>query len=227
MRRAALQPLPLTRTPGSVEGEGGAYLYTYTADSYATLADLFGVWRVPRAVHRHTAVLQYKGNTFVLASARHSPYLPESFQQLRPTELVLLAGGAGEHCNAVCARGDRPSTASPSGVGRLACSAVDFEWANQVGQLAAHFPCERGFATVTGADIPNYVTEPANEYFQRCLVSEGGWTCEAKHPATRRLCPCAPRAARLPSGGSSSRLLSQYRTQPPVPSLPLSVSKLP
>ena len=60
MRRAAQQPLPLTRTPGSLEGEGGTYLYTYTADSYASLADLFGVWRVPRAVHRHTAVLQYE-----------------------------------------------------------------------------------------------------------------------------------------------------------------------
>jgi len=149
VRRAAQQPLPLTRTPGSVEGEGGTYLYTYTADSYASLADLFGVWRVPRAVHRHTAVLQYEGNTFVLASARHSPYLPEALRQPRPAELVLLPGGAGEHCNAVCARGGppnaEPNAASHGAGARLVCSAGDFEWANQVDELAAHFPCERGF----------------------------------------------------------------------------------
>jgi len=218
VRRAAQQPLLLSRTPGSVAGKGGTYLYTYTADSYTTLADLFGVWHVPRAVHRHTAVLEYKGNTFVLASARHSPYLPEPLRQPRPGELVLLVGGAGEHCNTVCARGDQPNVANQSGGARLACSAVDFEWANQVGELAAHFPCERGFATVTGPDIPNYVVEPTNEYFQRCLVSEGGWTCEAKHIATRRLCPCAPLAARLPGEGSSSRLFSQLRrTKSTVP----------
>ena len=77
--------------------------------------------------------------------------------------------------------------------------------------------CERGFATVTGPDIPNYVVEPTNEYFQRCLVSEGGWACEAKHVATRRLCPCAP-ARSLPTEGASSRLFSQpHRTESAVP----------
>ena len=70
--KAARQPLPLARAPSSVHGTGGTYLYTYTADTYAELARHFGIWTVPRATHKHTAVLRWQGNAFVLASARHS-----------------------------------------------------------------------------------------------------------------------------------------------------------
>ena len=92
----------------------------------------------------------------------------------------------------------------------MECDPHSFEWANDVEQLAQHFACERGFATVTGPDIPNYVVEPTNEYYQRCLVSEGGWACDAKHHATRRLCPCMPaggsRTGRAGRGGGAGLL---------------------
>ena len=193
VQRAARQPLPSSRAPRSVVGTGGAYLYTYTAETYAKLAAHFGVWTVPRALHRHTAVLEWQGNTFVLASARRSPYLPDELREPRPEQLVLLTGAAGEACTDVCARGNGSDA---GGGGATACDPLAFEWANEVEQLAARFPCEKGFATVTGPDIPNYVVQEGNEYYHRCLVSEGGWTCEAKHPATRRLCPCMPTAGR-------------------------------
>ena len=207
VQRAARQPLPSSRSPRSVVGTGGTYLYTYTAETYAQLAGHFGVWTVPRALHRHTAVLTWQGNAFVLASARHSPYLPDELREQRPAQLALLTGAAGEACTDVCARGNR-SGGGGGGGGGLACEPLAFEWANDVDQLAARFPCERGFATVTGPDIPNYVVQEGNEYYRRCLVSEGGWTCEAKHPATRRLCPCMPTAGRgaARSGGGGGGL---------------------
>lgn len=204
MRRPHATPSGLVRPTTRPE------LGRYTADTYAQLAAHFGIWTVPRATHRHTAVLRWRNNTFVLASARRSPYLPEQFRQLRPSELRLVAGGAGESCTAACSRASRVANGSTSGSdagARLECDRQSFEWANQVEELASHFPCERGFATVTGPDIPNYVVQAGNEYYQRCLVSEGGWACDAHHSDTRRLCPCTPlvaSAARSPTSASST-----------------------
>ena len=167
---------------------------------------------MPRATHRHTAVLNWRNNTFVLASSRHSPYLPESLRQPRPAQLRLVPGSTGESCTAACLRASSLANGSTSGGGtRLDCDPHSFEWANQVEELAAHFPCERGFATVTGPDIPNYVVQVGNEYYQRCLVSEGSWTCNANHRATQRLCPCMPSVAGAAHTPAGKRLLSRTK----------------
>jgi len=177
--RAASNALPLAQPPLSVAPElPGPFLYTYTADTFKRLSAHFGIWPVPRAVHRHTLVLRLQGRTFVLASARQCPYLPSSLREYPPPSLSLVAAHTNEGCDAACSHlGGR-------------CEASLFEFANQVDQLQQHFPCERGFATVVGPDIPNYVVDPSNEYYQRCLITEGGSTCAAKHAATQRLCPC-------------------------------------
>eukprot|EP00966_Prymnesium_polylepis_P079081 1832726-Prymnesium_polylepis.1 len=95
-----------------------------------------------------------------------------------PASARLVAADVGQSCDAACQREGRR------------CAAEHFEFANQVERLREAFPCENGYATVTGPDIPNYVVEQQNEYAGRCLVSEGGYTCTARHRATRRLCPC-------------------------------------
>lgn len=164
----------------SAFGEGPVLL-TYTADTFARLAAEFRIWTVPRATHRQTTVLNFRGTTFVLASSRWSPYLPEHLKTHFPESARFVTGNPAESCDSACHREG------------YNCDASLFEFANQVDKLQQHFPCEKGFATVGGADIPNYVVDPSNAYAGRCLVSEGGYLCNAKHPATRRLCPCAPR----------------------------------
>lgn len=184
VRRAAQQQLALTQSPGSLPpSQDAPYLYTYTADSFPKLAGLFRIWPVPRGAHRHTSVLRHRGNTFVLASSRFSPYLPPQLRELPPAGMALRAGERGQSCDAVC------------GAVQARCQQSAFEFANQVKALRAAFPCENGFATVVGPDIPNYVPVASNEYSRRCLVSEGGSLCTASHKDTRRLCPCIPSAA--------------------------------
>ncbi|KAL1527650.1 hypothetical protein AB1Y20_009036 [Prymnesium parvum] len=160
---------------------GEPVLLTYTADTFAQLAIEFRIWSVPRATHKHTAVLRYRGATFVLASARWSPYLPERLKSYFPKTATFIKGATGESCNDACQRNT------------YKCASDLFEFANQVDRLSEFFSCERGFATVTGPDIPNYVVDPSNEYAGRCLVSEGGSQCAAVHRHTQRLCPCTAR----------------------------------
>ncbi|KAL3908214.1 MAG: hypothetical protein SGPRY_009886 [Prymnesium sp.] len=108
-------------------------LFTYTADNFATLAAAFRIWthpttipalQVPRATHKHTAVLRRRGTTFVLASSRWSPYLPDSLRDFFPKSAHFVRGATGESCESACRRdGAR-------------CELGLFEFANQVTQRA-------------------------------------------------------------------------------------------
>ena len=42
-----------------------------------------------------------------------------------------------------------------------------------------------------GEDIPVFVSDANHPVFGTCLVTDAVPTCEAKHPSTSRLCPCA------------------------------------
>uniref|UniRef100_A0A7S3AC40 alpha-1,3-mannosyl-glycoprotein 2-beta-N-acetylglucosaminyltransferase n=1 Tax=Haptolina ericina TaxID=156174 RepID=A0A7S3AC40_9EUKA len=176
-------------SPKAAGPSAAPVLYTYTTDNFAQLARHFGIWQVPRGTHRNTAVIRWRETTYVLASARWSPYLPPELREMPPVALSYVPAARGDSCTTACERFTRSAEEGGSGRPHI-CTTRLFEFANQVEQLAAHFPCEKGFATVTGPDIPNYVVDPTDQYSGRCLISEGGWTCAAKHAHTRRLCAC-------------------------------------
>jgi hypothetical protein len=75
---------------------------------------------------------------------------------------------------------------------RLLCYEGDFWFINSCEELTKHFKCERGCGVELGADVPNYVVDPALSNYQRCLVNQAQPKCRARHVATARLCPCAP-----------------------------------
>lgn len=80
--------------------------------------------QVPRATHKHTAVLRRRGTTFVFASSRWSPYLPDSLRDFFPKSAHFVRGATGESCESACRRdGAR-------------CELGLFEFANQVTQRA-------------------------------------------------------------------------------------------
>lgn len=72
----------------------------------------------------------------------------------------------------------------------MQCSTQDFWFINTCEELQQHFPCQRGCAVELGDDVPNYVVNPALATYQTCLVTQKEPKCSAKHPDTRRLCPC-------------------------------------
>ena len=68
------------------------------------------------------------------------------------------------------------------------CEQELFEFANQVVQLSQHFPCEKGFATVSGPDIPNYVVEQTDQYGGRCGRAGPCLMCPVYRPRLSRPC---------------------------------------
>lgn len=66
--------------------------------------DLFRVWHEPRAQHRYTNLIHIGKDTFILADARRSPYVPDHLA-LRPRkDLVVVKGKQGMSCSTTCSQ---------------------------------------------------------------------------------------------------------------------------
>lgn len=93
-----------------------------------------------------------------------------------------VAGSLGQSCTAACeAKGQRCVPALASQL-------------NECRALRAAFPCERGCVASVGDDQPAYALAARDANARKCLVSRSrptARTCDASHPDTRRLCPCA------------------------------------
>jgi hypothetical protein len=63
---------------------------------------------------------------------------------------------------------------------------------NRCGALRDAFGCAGGCALAVGADVPCANVDEASAAFGQCLVTEARSRCDARHRATRRLCPCVP-----------------------------------
>jgi hypothetical protein len=185
-----------------------AALLLYTSEQYAQLAKLFGafslfvhkkprrvlsicrqcaeIWPTPRGGSRGVTFVHDSDVAYVLADARGCELLPAALQLLPPSGLAHVAAARGDTCNATCA--------ADGG----ACDGGSFWWVNRCAALRAAFPCERGCALAVGPDVPAYNDDAKSSAHQQCLVTETRSRCDARHHATRRLCPCVPRPGGAP-----------------------------
>lgn len=161
---------------------GRAFLATYTVETWPALADLLGVWQVPRTTHRGAVVVRRAGVALVLADARRCEYLPDAMRERRDPRLRVVTGAKGQSCEAAC------------GAAGLRCDARHMPFLNSCDELRRHFPCENGcHGGVAGPDLPNYVQAPAKpEFHLMCLTTERPGGCDGSHWSSQRLCPCLP-----------------------------------
>eukprot|EP01060_Flectonema_neradi_P026671 TRINITY_DN3587_c0_g2_i1.p1 TRINITY_DN3587_c0_g2~~TRINITY_DN3587_c0_g2_i1.p1 ORF type:complete len:490 (+),score=101.83 TRINITY_DN3587_c0_g2_i1:725-2194(+) len=110
---------------------------------------------------------------------RLCPCVPRSHHQnSRKDELLIVASeGQDISCLAAC-----------KSVGKT-CDPTQFNFVNDCEVLTSHFPCSKCI-TNQGQDIPNYVSEPDDANYGKCLTQRTPPTCNGSHKNTRRLCPC-------------------------------------
>ncbi|KAL6056846.1 alpha-1,3-mannosylglycoprotein 2-beta-N-acetylglucosaminyltransferase [Balamuthia mandrillaris] len=165
--------------PKEALDKGGIYIIPFLIEDFKFLASAFHIWDTPRAYHKHSQLVKFRKNVFLLSDQRKCSYLPDYLRQFPSPQTRFVACEQGESCTECCGRQD------------LLCFPLDFPFAGNCSFLQLHFPCE-GCAMETGDDIPNYVSGVEDKNFGKCLLNEGIPTCEAWHPSTSRLCPCAP-----------------------------------
>uniref|UniRef100_A0A7S2ST87 Glycosyltransferase family 18 catalytic domain-containing protein n=1 Tax=Rhizochromulina marina TaxID=1034831 RepID=A0A7S2ST87_9STRA len=106
------------------------------------------------------------------------PISREMASRIRPT----AATAPGQSCSAVC------------GAVGMHCEPIAIPLVNNCTHLQRAFGCATCTSSV-GKEQPAYVvpTAPASSLPDTCLFTSdpGASTCEASHPMTRRLCPCA------------------------------------
>ena len=93
-------------------------------------------------------------------------------------------GAVGQNCREAC-----------EADGGAGCFAAGFAAINTCAQMKAAFGCAAGCEKSFGGDQPAYVDDAAAPKWRprTCLVQRDAAkaTCDGKHEATRRLCPCA------------------------------------
>ena len=163
-------------------GDGGAVLVLWdeAEGPWQRVAGKIGLWpEEPRGDHRGTHVVRRGGSTIVVANRWRCPYLREGERRALGAATEVVPGRGGRSCEDVC-----------GGVGK-ACARAELVGLNSCEALAGHFPCEGGCGHQVGKEIPSYVVAEAEATHRQCLVTQQVVpTCEAKHPATARLCAC-------------------------------------
>ena len=166
------------------------YVYPYTRETYMSIAQSFGVQpegmseMVPpdvRAEHYGLVVgKQLTSQATVLLVDQRSPkqYLPTSERLLPSPKLAPTAGAKGESCDETCNRKS------------MSCSVDQLHFLNNCGTMTDHFACKY-CAHQAGLELPAYVVAPKEPTVGQCLITFiSKLRCDAKHPSTRRLCPC-------------------------------------
>jgi alpha-1,3-mannosyl-glycoprotein beta-1,2-N-acetylglucosaminyltransferase len=159
-------------------------LELYTRETFPELARRYNIWDgAPRTQFRHATILRPNSakdtdGVVVLADRRRCPFLSYDDRIFALSKVRALPGGQGKDCEETCSRQG------------LQCKESEFEFINDCASLEKVFGCEKGCSKEWGQDIPNYVSNPSNFYFQWCLITDIVPSCTAKHADTSRLCPC-------------------------------------
>ena len=151
------------------------------------------IWPTPRGGSRGVTFLHDGDVAYVLADARGCELLPDSLRLQPLPGLAHVAASRGATCNATCAAAGG------------ACDGTQFWWVNRCDALRAAFPCEAGCALAVGPDVPAYNADAKSVAHQQCLVTETRSRCDARHYATRRLCPCVPLSGDAPVDATPQR----------------------
>ena len=114
-----------------------------------------------------------------LLDMRRCPWLNE--ERISDADSVVIkASQPGVACTSVCRAAQKT------------CDPKLLVFADRCDLLRKHFPCDAGCGHQLGPELPAFVARPGRDTSGQCLVASGGFTptCDAKHPATQRLCVC-------------------------------------
>lgn len=126
-----------------------------------------------RTHHHQTIIIKYKSNTLMLANERISPYLPKDHFKEKNPNLQLIKARIHTSCDDTCKNADKK------------CAQDHFDYIMSCKTLSEFFPCEKCIVQF-GSDMPNFIDET-----NKCLITQAFIpTCGARHPITKRLCPC-------------------------------------
>eukprot|EP01065_Artemidia_motanka_P051155 TRINITY_DN8930_c0_g1_i1.p1 TRINITY_DN8930_c0_g1~~TRINITY_DN8930_c0_g1_i1.p1 ORF type:complete len:751 (+),score=190.91 TRINITY_DN8930_c0_g1_i1:203-2455(+) len=93
----------------------------------------------------------------------------------------VAAPRLGQSCHEVC----------EAHAGGYSCDESQFRYVNKCDVLRRTFKCASCDQN-HGKDIPNFVDDPSDPNYRKCLIQREPPSCDGKHPHTRRLCPCVP-----------------------------------
>ena len=182
---AELKEAVLSAKRVSVEAAKGAQndvsVVVKFVEEHQKLAKLFDLWHTElRGYNKHGVLaLRRKGGfTIYLLDMRRCPWVEERISDAN--SVVIKASQPGVACTSVCRAAQKT------------CDPKLLVFADRCDLLRKHFPCEAGCGHQLGPELPAFVARPGRDTSGQCLVASGGFTptCDAKHPATQRLCVC-------------------------------------
>ncbi|CAE7619596.1 Mgat1 [Symbiodinium natans] len=167
------------------------YIVPYVRESFMNIAPVFGL--VPlkmtnvippdvRAEHHGLVFGRHVVSQAVVIFAdkrSDKPYLPQSMRVARDMDVVRQQADHGESCDSACAKTGRR------------CDAEALHSLNNCPDMEEAFGCKY-CAHQVGQELPAYVVDKFQPTVGQCLVTFiSQMSCQARHPATRRLCACA------------------------------------
>ncbi len=141
------------------------------------------------------------GNHIIIVNTQHSPFgslRREGVTQLTVHPFVnaqpLIPQRWGERMVRIVAASTRGHSCDAVCAGQaMECAGFLLPRLNSCDSLRERFACEAGCEASFGAEQPAYVDDPSTGNYRKCLFVGSPvavTTCEASHPATRRLCAC-------------------------------------
>lgn len=168
------------------------YLYPYIKENYVGIGGSFGIRLenmgavIPEDVRsEHYGLIvgrHLASRATVLLADKRSPktYLPSLQRIVRRADLKAVAAERNISCTQACSERS------------MSCESEQLHFLNNCPELEQHFGCSL-CAHQVGAELPVQVVGEEQPTFGQCLVTFiSAFKCDAKHAATRRLCPCVP-----------------------------------
>ena len=170
---------------GSLRGQSGTVVVLARfPEDLRPLAKALALWPSDLRGSYHGVVQARRpgGLVVLVVDRRTCDWLPPSEQIRFPQDAEIRpARAAGTSCSTVC-----------SGA-HLQCKDDLLRFIDDCDFLRSHFPCDNGCGHQLGFELPAFVVgdEPTRG---QCLASNHATlqTCDAFHPATKRLCACVP-----------------------------------
>ena len=156
------------------------------------LAKDFALWPSElRGYYKGLVLLRRRqGRVVLVVDRRTCTFLPETQRLTLPDNArIVAANAANQDCHETCRSQN------------LKCEDHLLRFISaDCDALQKAFPCEHGCGHQLGTELPAYVTSPQEATFGQCLMTNHAKpsTCDAKHQATVRLCPCIPVTSRPP-----------------------------
>jgi len=180
-----LRPQQIDMLPPGPKASSRVFVVPYAREEYKDLAKRLQLCPAqPRTAHRGIVLTRHRrtGAVLALVDRRQGEGVlqPEELWQPRAGRRVAKAE-KGESCDGLCRR-----------LG-MRCEARELEFVNNCETMLREFPCEDGCGHQVGKEIPCYVHDATRDTALQCLITDDALpTCEARIPATTRLCACVP-----------------------------------